>query len=214
MRPAPAAGAPFLPKLAQTAKAAIALSVGLMVLLMVATVIYVPIVLPLLLPGVTVDPLDIAKSLVVLMLIPLGIGLFIRAQYAGVAARMQPVFAQISNAALVILFVTMVLLNWRTLLDALGNGGLVTAALFIVTSFAIGFLVGGRDSGTGAVTGLGTAQRNVSAALVVAGQNFTDPGVMVMVLVGAILMLAILMPLAAVLGKRVAAVQAQGVEAG
>jgi predicted Na+-dependent transporter len=58
---ATAAGAPFLPKLVQVAKGAIALSVGIMVLLMVTTVIYVPLVLPLLLPGVTVNPLDIAS---------------------------------------------------------------------------------------------------------------------------------------------------------
>jgi len=204
-----AVGAPFLPKLAQTAKAAIALSVGLMVLLMVATVIYIPLVLPLLLPGVTVNPLDIARPLVVLMLIPLGIGLFIRARYADAGARMRPIFAQISNAALVILFVTMVLLNWRALVDALSNGVFVTTALFIVTSFAIGFLVGGRDTGARAVTGLGTAQRNISASLVVASQNFADPGVLVVVLVGGILMLSSLMPLAAALGRRYVAVQTQ-----
>jgi predicted Na+-dependent transporter len=40
---ATAAGAPFLPKLAQAAKADVAFSVGLMVLLMVVTVIYVPL---------------------------------------------------------------------------------------------------------------------------------------------------------------------------
>jgi predicted Na+-dependent transporter len=53
---ATAAGAPFLPKLAQAAKADVAFSVGLMVLLMVVTVVYVPVVLPLLLPGVSVNP--------------------------------------------------------------------------------------------------------------------------------------------------------------
>jgi len=49
-----AAGAPFLPKLVQGARADIAFGVGLMVLLMVVTIAYVPLVLPLLLPGVSV----------------------------------------------------------------------------------------------------------------------------------------------------------------
>ena len=49
---ATAAGAPFLPKLAQSAKANMAFSVGLMVLLMLVTIIYMPLVLPLLLQGV------------------------------------------------------------------------------------------------------------------------------------------------------------------
>ena len=76
---ATAAGAPFLPKLAQAAKGSTAFSVGLMVLLMLVTIIYLPLVLPLLLGNVEVNPWDIARSLIVLMLIPLAIGLFVNA---------------------------------------------------------------------------------------------------------------------------------------
>jgi BASS family bile acid:Na+ symporter len=61
----------------------IAFGVGLMVLLMVVTIIYLPLVLPLLLPGVAVNPMKIAGSLIVLMLIPLAIGLFILMHIAG-----------------------------------------------------------------------------------------------------------------------------------
>ena len=43
---------------------------------------------------------------------------------------------------------------------------------------------------------LGTAQRNIAASLVVAGQNFTDPRVVVMVVVVAVVSMLILMPLA------------------
>jgi BASS family bile acid:Na+ symporter len=77
-----AAGAPFLPKLAGVAKGNLAFAVGLMVLLMVLTVGYMPIVLPLLLQGVSVDPTQIARSLVVLMLLPLVVGLAVRTRYA------------------------------------------------------------------------------------------------------------------------------------
>ena len=52
-----AAGAPFLPKLAEIAKGNLAFAVGMMVLLMVVTVGYLPIVLPLLLPGGPPTPL-------------------------------------------------------------------------------------------------------------------------------------------------------------
>ncbi len=76
-----AAGAPFLPKLAQFAKANIAIAVGLMTLLMVATVGVLPAILPLILTGVTVNPWDIVKPLVLLLLLPLGIALLIRQRY-------------------------------------------------------------------------------------------------------------------------------------
>ena len=85
-----AAGAPFLPKLVQVAKGSTAFSVGLMVLLMLVTIVFLPIVLPLLIQGVEVNPLDIAQSLVVMMLIPLAIGLFIKARYEESAEKIRP----------------------------------------------------------------------------------------------------------------------------
>ena len=42
---------------------------------------------------------------------------------------------------------------------------------------------------------MGTAQRNIAAALVVGGQNFEEPRVVVMVVVVAIVGLLVLMPL-------------------
>jgi BASS family bile acid:Na+ symporter len=73
-----AAGAPFLPKLAQIAKGNLAFGVGLMVLLMVVTVGYLPLVLPILLPGVSVNPAEIARSLFLLMLLPLAARLLLK----------------------------------------------------------------------------------------------------------------------------------------
>jgi BASS family bile acid:Na+ symporter len=52
------------------------------------------------------------------------------------------------------------------------------------------------------VLALGTAQRNTAAALVVAGQNFTDARVVVMITVVMIVSFALLMPLARVLAGR------------
>lgn len=199
---ASAAGAPFLPKLVEMARGDIALSVGLMVLLIVVTLIYLPVVLPLLLPGVSVNSWDIGRSLATLMLPPLIMGLFVRARAARTAARLQPIFSRISSLAFVVIVVTILLLSWRTLLDSAGNGTLLTAVLFIAASSGIGFLMAGRDASVRTVLGLGTAQRNRAAALVVAGQNFTDPDVLVMVVVGSVLMLVILMLLAGALGKR------------
>jgi predicted Na+-dependent transporter len=202
---ATAAGAPFLPKLVQVAKGAIALSVGIMVLLMVTTVIYVPLVLPLLLPGVTVNPLDIAQSLVVLMIIPLAIGLFINSRYKSVADSLQPHMSQISNMGLMLGFVAMLPLSWRSLLSTIGSGAILAAALLIIGAFLIGWLLAGKERTMRPVLGLGTGQRNVSAVLVVAGGNFSDPDVLLMCMVGALLMLVSLMITAGELGKRASA---------
>ena len=58
----------------------LAFAVGLMVLLMVITVGYLSLVLPVLLPGVSVDPAEIARSLFLLMLLPLAGALVVNAK--------------------------------------------------------------------------------------------------------------------------------------
>ena len=199
---ATAAGAPFLPKLVQGAKGNVAFGVGLMVLLMVVTTIYMPIVLPLLLPGVSVNPWDIAKSLIVLMLVPLALGLMMRSHSPDAAAHWQPVMSKISGLAILILLVVGVGLNVSNIIDLIGTGGILALLLFIIGSFLIGFLLGGRDQGDRSVMGLGTAQRNVSAAIVVTAQNFSGTNTLSFVLVAAILLLLLLLPTAKRLGGR------------
>jgi bile acid:Na+ symporter, BASS family len=195
-----AAGAPFLPKLAGVAKGNVAFAVGLMVLLMVLTVGYMPIVMPLLLEGVSVDPIQIARSLVVLMLLPLVIGLAVRARYAVAAGRAAPVLNRVSTLSLTIMVVLMLVTNLRNIIDLFGTRGVLASIVFLFVGFGLGWLLGGPGRDTRSVLALGTAQRNIAAALVVGGQNFDEPRVLVMVVVVAIVGLLVLMPL----GGRVA----------
>ncbi|MCL1588756.1 MAG: bile acid:sodium symporter [Actinomycetia bacterium] len=200
---ATAAGAPFLPKLAGAAKGNTAFSVGLMVMLMVTTIIYMPIVLPMLLSGVTINPWDIAKSLIVLMLLPLAIGLFIKARWSSVADGLQPHMAEASSVALLFLLAGGIIVQWSDIVELLGTGGFISLALFFIISLVIGYFAGGSDPQMRSVMGLGTAQRNVSAAMVVGAQNFTDtPDVISTIIVGALVGLVILLPIAGELGKR------------
>ena len=200
---ATAAGAPFLPKLGEAAKGNIAFSVGLMVLLMVVTVVYMPVVVPLLISGVEIDPWDIASSLIFLMLLPLGIGLFMKWRYQKAADGLQPAMAQTSTVAIAILLVTGVIVNFTAILDIIGTGGFIAILLFLVGAFILGYFGAGRDAGVRSVLGLGTAQRNLSAAMVVAGQNFaSDPDVLTFIIVAGIVGLLVLMPLAGELGRR------------
>jgi bile acid:Na+ symporter, BASS family len=196
-----AAGAPFLPKLAQIAKGNLAFGVGLMVLLMVVTVGYLPLVLPLLLPGVAVNPAQIARSLFLLMLLPLAGALAVRAQFAVAAARTKPVLDQASNLSLILLIVLITVTNINNVLDVFGTRGILAALIFLGLGFGVGWLLGGPGVDTRLVLALGTAQRNIAAALVVGGQSFTDPKVVVMIIVVAIVGLLVLMPLSKALGR-------------
>jgi len=195
------AGAPFLPKLAQLAKGDVALSVGSMVLLMVATVIYAPIVVPLVVEGADVDAWDIASSLIVLMLIPLGIGLLIKARYEEFADSIVGQVGQIANVGLLIGISAALLVSWRDVLGAIGTWIFIGTALVLVAGLAAGYLAGyGRSKGDMVVTGLATAQRNIAAALVVAASLGGDT--IVMTMVGALVIPIVLIVLAGELGKR------------
>ena len=200
-----AAGAPFLPKLAGIAKSNLAFAVGLMVLLMVLTVLYMPLVLPLLLEGVSIDPTKIARSLIILMLLPLGAGLLLKARLCDVADRIRTPLNRISSVSLALLIVLLLVTNIQKVIGLFGTRGILASILFLLSGIGIGWLLGGPAFGTKGVLALGTAQRNIAAALVVGGKNFDDPNVLVMVVVVAVVGLLILMPLARVLGSRSAA---------
>jgi BASS family bile acid:Na+ symporter len=196
-----ASGAPFLPLLARISKGNLAFSVGLMVLLMVVTVGYMPLVLPLMLEGVSVDPLKIGRSLVFLMMLPLAIGLMVKARWSGLAAKVQPSLGRVSILSLALLIALLLITNMQNVLSLYGTRGVLASILFIAAGSGIGWVLGGPQSDTRGVMSLGTAQRNIAAALVVGGQNFNDPKVIVMVVVVAIVGLLLLMPLARYLAK-------------
>jgi predicted Na+-dependent transporter len=205
-----AAGAPFLPKLAGMSKGDVAYSVGLMIVLMVVTIAYIPLVLVPLVEGIEVGAWDIARPLVFFMLIPLGIALGVRARYPE-SAGLAPHLNQISTVALALGAVLALGIALPDLVSAFGTGAFAGALLFVVLTTAGGYGLGGPSRGQRVVTGLGTGQRNISAALLIATTSFTgDAEVFVMVMVGAALMMVVLLPLAAELGRRAMLPDQQG----
>lgn len=197
-----AAGAPFLPKLAQFSKGDVAYSVGLMVLLMVVTVAFIPLVLVPMIEGVAVSAWDIAKPLLFGMLLPLGIAMLVRARYDE-SKKLAAPLNQVSTVAVALALVLGLVVGLPQLIDAFGTGAFIAVLLFMAICFAAGYLLGGRIRGQRWVTAFGTTQRNVSAALLIATTNFAGGAeVLIMVMVGAVLMAAVLLPLAAEVGRR------------
>jgi BASS family bile acid:Na+ symporter len=169
---------------------------------MVLTVAYMPLVLPLLLEGVSVDPMKIARSLVLLMLLPLGAGLAVNARFGSIAERIRTPLNRISSLSLALLIVLLLVTNIRNVISLFGTRGILASILFLFAGAGVGWLLGGPGLGTKGVLALATAQRNIAAALVVGGKDFDDPKVLVMIVVVAVVGLLILMPLARILGTR------------
>ena len=93
------------------------------------------------------------------------------------------------------------MLNFDKMAALFGSYGILAAILFIVIGLGIGWILGGRSADLRRVLALGTAQRNIGAALIVGG-TLSDSKVVVMVIVVAVVGLLVLLPVARVLGKR------------
>src|SRR5689334_13141079 len=85
-----AAGAPFLPKLAESARADLALAVALMALLTAGTIVFMPFALPLLIPGLEAEPWKIARPLLLFIVAPLVVGMLLKVIVSSVASWIRP----------------------------------------------------------------------------------------------------------------------------
>jgi len=188
-----AAGAPFTPKLVEIAKGDIALATAVMLLQMVVTVAILPFALSIMLDGdIVVDSLAIAKSLVIMMIIPLLFALWAKAKFEAVAAVWQGRMIKFSNLTLLVIIILMTILNGKDILDVFGYD-MLAVILFIIVALLIGYVSGGKLYPNRVVSSLSVGQRNISAALVVAAQNFDDPKVTIIIIAVSIIGLFILL---------------------
>src|SRR4030095_225374 len=178
-----AAGAPFLPKLAEFARGDLGYSVFLMILLTVGSVVFLPLALPFMIPGLKADAWTIARPLVVLMMAPLLSGLLFKRFLGKVSPVLHRISEKLSLVSLLLLTLLLLGLNLKAIGATLGSGAIAAALLFVSLAFVVGYLLGGKDPRQKSVLGLGTGQRNIAAALAIATNNFSDPKVVTMLLV-------------------------------
>ena len=189
------AGVPFLIKLTQRAGHDVALGAAVMMLLMAVTVVYVPIVLPAILEGISVDAWAIARSLLVQLILPVAVGMLTVRFLPDLAKAVQPWIAKLGNYALYVVIGATLIGYFPDMLDIVGTGAILVALAFVAAAFGIGYLMGAGKDHLEDVGGLGTAQRNTAAGLIIASQNFANPDVLVMLTLantlGIVLLLAI-----------------------
>ena len=124
-----------------------------------------------------------------------------RAWYGEVAARVKPLLDWVCNISLVPMVLLLAVTNIDKILHVFGTRGILAGFLLIALGFGIGWMLGGPDIDTRWALALGTGQRNIAAALVVASESFTDPSVIMIIIVVTIVGLLTLMPLCRVLAN-------------
>lgn len=202
------AGAPFLVKLAKTARSDLALSAALLLLLVPATVVFLPFYMPLAmqhptLRGLTYLPastMALAAPLLGTMILPVVVGLIVKAVTARWSARLAPLMGKLATVTLVLTVVTTFGANLGEVLRIVTTGALPAALALILGAFGIGFLLSRGDRGM--VLGLATSQRNIAAAMVVASRSFADRNILVMVTASSLIGLIVLFPIAWLVSRR------------
>ena len=195
------AGAPFLPMLARLAGGSVAFGVGLMIVLMVVTVFYAPFIIPLAIPGITINPWSIAYPLMIYMLLPLFIGMVIKAIRPVFADIIQPFVKKITAVTVLIVVVLALFIASPAFVRAYGTGVYNATALFVVGSILAGYIFSGLKTHDKYVMALGAGQRNLTAALLIAVTNFSDRNVVVVVLIGSLVGSIILFAAAGSFGR-------------
>ena len=188
-----AAGAPFLPRLAEFCGGNLPYSLALMLLLMGGSTIFMPLALPLLVPEMDADPWTIARPLLLFMLIPLGIGFALVLAGASWMNRLLTFVRAVSKLSLVLLVVLFIGLNLKTLLGTFGSFAIATYTVYLLAIMTAAYLLGAADAPTRNVFALGAGCRNLAAALVIARANSDDPAVTVMLIVAFAVSLVVLL---------------------
>lgn len=169
--------APVVPVFARLARADLALAAGLTAVFPLLSALFTPLAilgaLQLVAPAgaMRFEMLSSLGVLLATITLPLGIGVFIRhraPELGGRLLRPMEVFSEATGAAS-LAFVVWV--EFGSML-ALGWKAWVAMALVSEVAMFIGWHLGGPDRETRQVVALGTANRNIALAILVAIQNF------------------------------------------
>jgi ACR3 family arsenite transporter len=168
-------------KAAQLARrAGLPLAVSVVVVLQLVNIVAVPLWAGQIVTGASISAWDIVKSLLLLVLLPLVVGLFARARYADHAKAWQPELVKVANLALVVALATGIAANWSTIVSMFGSWVIVTTIVIVIVAGALGLLLGlllGRRSAeVRTTTGLVSVFRFASLGLIIIGaQLHADP---------------------------------------
>jgi len=169
---APMAPVPFV----QKAKGDVVYSVGLMVIVAVLSIVLTPLILSLSIPesvgGVTLNPLSIVKTLLMVQLIPISAGMIIRKTKPKWAERLIKFVPRIGQIGLLV-GVALLLAKQASQIITIDILAYLIMILLVVVSLLVGhWILIGESSDKQRSLAVSTAIRNVPLAFLIANENF------------------------------------------
>ncbi len=170
--------APMAPAFVSGARGDVAYAVGLMVTVAILSVIFTPLILGLALPqsngGIELDKLQIVQTLVIVQLMPIGIGVLIRQRTPGFAKTMLRFVPRIGQIGLLV-GVSLLLVSQAEYILSISIMTYVVLALLVLGCLFIGDrMLAGEPQDKQVTLAVSTAVRNIPLALLIATSSFPD----------------------------------------
>lgn len=178
--------APFMPMMVRRARGDMAYAAAFMLVSAVGTVAFMPVAVPLMVKGLAVDAWTVARPLLFFVMLPLLVGLLIRAWAAAAAAWAFPLVKGITNAVTLFMLVVMIVLYGRGMLGAIASLAVVSQLLFLGAAMAASYAFGfGLKQNQRSVMSLGLCTRNFGAALApLMAVKSAEPRATIMIVLG------------------------------
>src|SRR5512136_807547 len=137
-----AAGAEAGPIFTARSNANVSLAGGILAMSIPITIIYIPVMIGIFLPDVEVDVKHMVLKLVLTIVVPLLLGLFIRARYEKIAHTIEKPLHKISQLFMVLLLLTLIGLYYKPFIGLIGTYAILAGGIYVVVAFGIGYLLG------------------------------------------------------------------------
>jgi bile acid:Na+ symporter, BASS family len=158
--------APFVPALAEKAKGDLGYIAAFMLLASVGTVVCMPVTVPLLTKGLSASPWAIAKPLLIVVLLPMGIGAALRHKSEALASKLQPVVKKLAGLAGLIWAILCLIIYGKGLLGLAGSFAVASELVFFSVVCLVTYWFGfGMPHGQKIVLSVGVTTRNLGACL-------------------------------------------------
>ena len=197
--------APFLPVMVGTARGETSFAAALVPIVAVGTVVFMPLMGPIMIPELTISAWDLAKVLLIYILIPLTLGAVLRYFADTAATRIFPAVNVIAKITTVLTPVVAIAIYYRDMLDTVGSFALLSMTIFMVVMGLVsyrrfGFF--GLKQNQRSVMSLGMLTRNGSVVLIAAiAMPNVDPGIITYVIMFVIASIVVAAIAARIFGK-------------
>jgi BASS family bile acid:Na+ symporter len=153
-------------------------TIGLLVAMALLAIVVIPVTMKIFqaIAGIRLrEPVSSVSWLVLTrILLPLSAGIALRSLAPGLTKRLVRPVGILATVLLILSVVTVLFVSARQILSLIGDGTMIAFSMFVVAGLAIGYWLGGPDSGDRRVLSLATSSRHPGLALAIAHANFPN----------------------------------------